>query len=131
MTDLDSKYLSREDLYRAACAPRFLPHNFIDSLWFRLIQDEDQMPTERGDDVRSSPKDMALRAAVGLAREWREAAEGSRRLGHAEHGDSRSGVAAERNAAQNHQAIYCANTLLRHIAQELYRHLVPREERVL
>lgn len=122
MTD----YLSKADLYRAACAGRFLPDTFADSLRWHLICDEDQVPL--GDDnVRSSPKDVALRAAVGLAQEWKGLADASRELGQ----EGESSRLADYHQGSNHQAHYCANMLLRHLVQELYRDEVPEEERVL
>lgn len=123
--------LSKADLYRAACAPRELPDNFADSLRWHLICDEDQITYPWGN-VGSSPKDVALRVAVGLAGEWRGLAEASRKLGHEEpEGDEPSQYLAAMYAGQNHQAMYCANRLLREMVQELYRFEVPEEERVL
>lgn len=120
------KYLSKAELYRAACDGRRLPDAFTRSLRWHLIRDEDQVPL--GDDnVRSSPKDVALRAAIHLAEEWTGIAESSRRLGHGVGGSPM----ANYHSGCNHQAIYCANMLLRQLAQELYRDEVPEEERIL
>lgn len=123
MTD----YLSKADLYRAACAGRQLPDNFADSLRWHLIRNEDQVPLGN-DNVRSSPKDVALRAAVRLAEEWKGLADASRELGQEEGESSRL---ADYHQGSNHQAHYCANILLRHLAQELYRDEVPEGERDL
>lgn len=119
-------YLSKAELYRAACDGRKLPKTFTQSLRRHLIRDEDQVPL--GDDnVRSSPKDVALRSAIRLAEEWLSVAESSRRLGHGVGGNPM----ANYHSGSNQQAIYCANTLLRQLAQELYRDEVPEEERIL
>lgn len=125
MTD----YLSKADLYRAACAPRDLPDNFADSMRWYLIQDADLIVTRDGG-VRDDYKSVALRCAVRLAEEWRGLAEASRELGH-ESEDDGDPKMAWYHMGENHQAKYCANTLLRHLAQELYRDQVPEEERVL
>lgn len=126
-----SEHLSKADLYRAACAPRELPDNFVASLRWHLIRDEDQITYPWGN-VGSAPKDVALRVAVRLAAEWRDVARVSRELGHEEpDDDKRSDYMAGLSAGQNHQANYCANTLLREMVQNMYRHEVPEEERVL
>lgn len=120
-------YLSKAELYRAACTARDLPGTFTRSLRWHLIRDEDQVPL--GDDnVRSSPKDVALRAAIHLAEEWTFIAESGRRLGR-ERGDV--SPMADYHSGSNQQAMYCANMLLRQLAQELYRDEVPEEERIL
>lgn len=116
-----TEYLSEADLYRAACAPRELPDTFVASMRWHLIRQGS-----------ANTLAVALRSALTLAEEWKGLAEASRELGQEE---AREGQPSEWMAGliagQNHQATYCANMLLRHLAQELYRDCVPREERVL
>lgn len=123
----DDRYLSRANLYRAACTARSLPDNFTASLRWWLIRDATDVPIPGTDNVRTDPFTTALRAAIGEAESWRGEAEASRELGQEEEGTSKL---ATYHAASSHQAVYCANMLLRRIAQELYREHVPREERV-
>lgn len=122
--------LSRADLYRAACAGRPLPDNFADSMRWWLIR---EATDERliGGGVRTDRFTTSLRAAVRLAEEWRGLAETRRELGQEDGGEDRPDWLRDMISGQNHQAMYCANMLLRHLAQELYRDYVPREERVL
>ena len=110
-----SDYMTKADLYRAACAGQPLPDGFVKSLRWHLIRAGS-----------ADAKSVAIRAAISLAEEWKGVAEASRALGQEE-----KSSLADYHAGSNHQATYCANMLLRHLAQELYRDSVPRGERVL
>ena len=128
--DTSRHYLSKADLYRAAVAARPLPDVFAESLRWWLIKDAPMVEIPGADNVRTDVFTTALRAAIGTAEEWRLVAEASRELGRentistAPNDQFLAGL----HSGQNHQAIYCANMLLRHITQELYRDQVPDEE---
>lgn len=127
--DETDQHLSRAELYRAACTPRHLPDNFVASMRYWLIKDATWVPvpdTDDADRVRTDPFTTALRAVIGEAEFWLGQVEVSRKLGQEEPHDR----AAAYRQGSNHESTYCANTLLRRIAQELYREHVPQEERV-
>lgn len=125
-----TNYLSRGDLYRAACAGRPLPDNFAESMRRWLIR---EATDERllGGGVRTDRFTTSLRAAVRLAEEWRGLAETSSRRREAEEAADKDEYLLGMVDGQNHQADYCGGMLLRHLAQELYRDFVPEGERVL
>jgi hypothetical protein len=118
-------YMSKANLYRAAIAGRPLPDSFTISLRYWLIKDADLVPIPGRDNVRTDVFTTALRTAISTAEEWRDVAAASRELGQEA---DRTGL-GRYIAGQNHQATYCANTLLRAITRELYADEVSEEER--
>lgn len=118
-------YLSRADLWRAATAGQPLPETFTISMRYWLIVDATMVEIPGVDNVRTDVFTTALRAAISTAEEWRDVAKASRELNQEV---DRTGL-GRLIAGENYQAIYCANTLLRAIARELYAEHVPEEER--
>lgn len=124
-------YISKADLWRLARQPAPLPEVFAISMRYWLIADEAMIPLSGADNWRSDPFTTALRAAIGKAEEWRDIATASRELGQEELSslETKDIRLAGYTAGSNHQAVYCANTLLRTIAEELFAGDVPEEER--
>lgn len=123
--DTTHHYIERADLYRAAIAPRPLPTAFATSMRHWLFVDATLVEIPGRDNVRTDVFTTALRAAIGTAEEWKDITEASYRL------DKEIDLTGLGRyiAGQNSQSIYCANRLLRTIAQELYAEHVSEEER--
>lgn len=129
--DWDLHYMSQADLWRAARAPQLLPDAFAPSMRYWLHANATMIPIHSRDNWRTDPFTTALRAAIGKAEEWRDLATASKELGHEELSSletadiRRAGYAA----GSNHQAVYCANMLLRTIAEYTFADAVSEKER--
>lgn len=127
MTDLDAKYMTRQEIYREACAPRAdLSEHFVDSLRFRIIQDDPGYWDKELDNHVCLPQYVALRAAISEAWEGYTIAE--RTIEKAPHIEAamRDTVVGEAFGRR-----HVAMRVIRDIARELYRHTVPHEERTM
>lgn len=127
--DWDLHYMSQADLWRAARAPHPLPDAFAQSMRYWLIANATMVEVPGRDNWGTDPFSTALRAAIGKAEEWRDIATASKELGREELSSletadiRRAGYAA----GSNHQAIYCANTLLRTIAEYAFADAVSEK----
>lgn len=117
--------MSRPELYRESCTPRSsMSEHFVASLTFRIIEDDPGRWDPEADNHFCLPQHVALRAAIGEAWDSYTEAEFFINEGSKEH-------PSEHSAGYAHGQRYTAMKVIRNIAQELYRHTVPSEERVL
>lgn len=122
---VEVKYMTRQELYREACAPRStISEEFVQSLRFRIIQDDPEQWDEERETATCQPWCVALRTAIREA--WDSYTEAEYHLTQ-----ESARARMERSIGYAHGQRYTAMKVIRNIAREMYRHTVPHEERIL